>query len=257
MKCDVLVYGFGVTGKHVLGICKELRLTYKIVDDFALPFGSDFVSLEDIKVARLILICLNDEDAQENAKNKLLQLDFDLNVIKVINLGDFRNSYLESFKDRFSAISFIDTLLEDDYKLNNFQQIYKEIIKEYKEKKIKEVESKKELLKKVEDKYPELNSFARIFTTSFKQSDNDLLHYPYFHVFTDRSCSDKNFFFREEVDFHSLKNRDINTKFVLCFGSSVMRADEVALESTIAKRLEGLLNSPAGGGGIPLLAIKY
>lgn len=221
------------------------------------PFGSDFVSLCDIKEARLILICLNDEDAQENAKNKLLQLDFDLNVIKVINLGDFRNSYLESFKDRFSAIRFIDTLLEDDYKLSNFQQIYKEIVKQYKEKKVKELKSKKELLREAEAKYPKLNSFARIFATSCKQSDNDLLHYPYFHVFTDKTCSDKNFFFREEVDFDFLKNRDTNTKLVLCFGSSVMRADEVDLKSTISKRLESLLNSPAGGGGIPLLAIKY
>lgn len=241
---DILIYGFGWTGKQALRICDEFGLSYKIVDDSLIKLNESFITINEIGDIQMVFICVNGNlRAQENIKNKLIKIGISDDKIKNVDLRLFRSTYLNILRKSFTRETLIKFLQDDDKGLSAFLGIIYDIGQEYKDNQVANKNIQLKFRKEIDARYPQLNIFSKIFATSIRESDCDLLHYPFFHVFTDRSSSDKNFFFRDNIDFHKLKNRDKNIKLILCFGSSVVRADEIPNEYTIAGYLSKLLKA--------------
>ncbi len=80
----------------------------------------------------------------------------------------------------------------------------------------------------VDKKYPNLNVFAKIFRFGLRNAN--AINYFGMPLPINLNFSDKNFFFRKEIDFQALKQRDKNVKVVAVFGPSTVQEDYVEKE---------------------------
>lgn len=100
--------------------------------------------------------------------------------------------------------------------MSNFTNILEDSKEKYIQQKIQNKENLKNIRNNIDNSLKNQNIFSKIYDTAMLYDDTDMIRYPYFHTYINLNLEDRNFYFREKLDFKALKNRDTNTKPILC-----------------------------------------
>lgn len=259
----ILIYGFGWTGKNVLYLCECLNCSCKIMDDnLDLSSRKDdrFVNMDFIKhnPPALCLISISGKSTIfQRLKKQLMNANIKSQIIKSIAVDGFHAGLIKLFKNEYiSGESFINRLLRDDENLNDFSATYRKIVSCYLESKKRDKQRDKDILERYKRNYQDRSVFSNMYETAMNYTDKGVLYYPGFHIWTDGNSEDKNFFFREKIDFKALKNRSKNTKIIAILGPSTVQESYLPLEDTLCFQVSNLINRQivtdnyAGGGDI-------
>lgn len=247
---NILIYGYGWTGKYALHLFESFGFSCYVVDDgfdFSIFRDSRFLSYNDLKQTALSFkICLiavsGKPEVVEIIKNKMFALELKDSSGKDLTLknialdaykDDFAVMFSEKFKDKFV---FLESILQDDFYLSNFAKAYKTIKKEYPVYFAKQYQA---INAAIDKKFPKLNVIAKMLQGSLEYGT--MIHYPGFSTYVDETSNDKNLFLKEEIDFEALKNRDKNTKVIALFGACTMRGVTFSLQKQIEKLLGKML----------------
>lgn len=252
---NILIYGYGWTGKYALHLFESFGFSCYVVDDgidssfrnFSVLKDPIFLSYEDLKQKDLFFeICLiavsGKPEVVEIIKNKMFALELKDSSGKDLTLknialdaykDDFAVMFSEKFKDKFV---FLESILQDDFYLSNFAKAYKTIKKEYPVYFAKQYQA---INAAIDKKFPKLNVIAKMLQGSLKYGT--MVHYPGFTAYVDETSNDKNLFLKEEIDFEALKNRDKDTKVIALFGGCTIKGDTFSPQKQIKKLLEKML----------------
>lgn len=245
---DVLIYGFGYTGKNVLFLCESLGCRCKVIDDglnIELLNDARFLAFNQLNSYKfkLYLIAVSAKPNTIKAiSDKLLAINIDSTLIKTISVDGFNEYYIPYFRMQFpSKDAFIKSILLDDEILTHFQNNYAKF-KETHKKKTSSKEAKL-LRQKIDKKDTDLNIFAKCYKYATKDIELGVFHYPGFYTFIDQNSPDQNFFFREKIDFERLSKRDESTKIIAILGPSTIYGHNLEINETLTYFLNDLVSS--------------
>ena len=246
MNKNILIYGFGWTGRATLHLCEAMGCDCKVVDDGLdmelYQYDERFITYstlatmlkDNIDLFDLFLIAVSDKpEIACKIKNKILNLiNFDYKI-RCISLNGYQHYYKIYFKQYFACAStFIEFLLKDTYKLVKFSNLCDRVFRtaEIHEHNIGTI---------LVDKYNGNNSNRKILYKGlfdFVSGIGNKVMYPGF-IIEDFIFQEDNIFGRKKnINFQALKNRKNRMKIVALFGGCQFR------QSNIDTYLENKLN---------------
>lgn len=241
----IVIYGFGVVGKSVWMLCRDLGLPVCVADDFGMEYYHDDVlvsRLGEISVCdkSVIIVCSAKLDNikkmcekikliyQETVDNKIFTVDSEIYSPKY-------SKYLKKNDIEFEQINFVKSLLKvaDDARIKYYSA------------KQNNIAQNSRLIK---SRDLDINIFRKLHQNSFGVGSSMIL-YPFFHVpiATESECKD--FGFRNTIEWNLLNDNEYRKeyKIVCIFGNSTVYGVDINTEDTIPVLIEKNINKAASG----------
>lgn len=152
--------------------------------------------------------------------------------ICTISVDGYHSKYLKLIKEKYkNAETFVASVLAKEFQ-------WEVILKEYLQSKQENLQKDFQRRKNADLKCENLNIFAKLF--KYGTQNYNLIYYPGISLPIDLNKSDKNFFFKQPVDFKALQQRN-KQSIIALFGPSTMQESYMDKESdTLVFKLQAL-----------------
>lgn len=152
-------------------------------------------------------------------------------TICTLSLQSYDRKYLKFIQAKYNTQTFITSLLERTF-------VWKEILEGYKQEKKADLQKSFQRYKAINTQCKDLSIFAKIFKYGTRNSN--LIYYQGITLPINLAAEDKNFFFRNPVDFKGLKQR--KKPILALFGPSTIQENYLNDSDTLAFKLQKLEN---------------
>lgn len=246
----VLIYGYGWSGQSALSLFDALGFECYVVDeklDTDIISDKRFIALKEAvsQSFDLVLVCIVNEVIANQAAKKLYKQGISKDKVRYFQTYHYQEKMSKMLK-RFlgSAEEVLQDCLSESLTMPILHSRILALQSAYFKDKRDSAESLAQWGDKIRAKFPNQSIFSMLYTTSITKKSLGHIAYPGFNIVPSQyKTGDKNFYFIQEVDFESLKNRPKNIKLIACFGNSALRTEYLPLENTITYYLQKHLGS--------------
>ncbi|WP_297813845.1 hypothetical protein [uncultured Helicobacter sp.] len=246
----VLIYGYGWSGQSALSLFGALGFECYVVDeklDTDTIVDKRFIALKEAlsQSFDLILVCIVNEEVAREVAKKLYKQGISKDRVRYFQTYSYQEKMSRMLKHFFgSAEEVLQDCLSESLTMPLLHSKILALQNAYFKDKRDSAESLAQWGDKIRAKFPNQSIFSMLYTTSIAQKSLGHIAYPGFNIIPSQDkTEDKNFYFIQEVDFESLKNRPKDVKLIACFGNSALRTEYLPLENTITYYLQKHLGS--------------
>lgn len=246
----VLIYGYGWSGQSALSLFGALGFECYVVDeklDTDTILDKRFIAPKEAlsQSFDLVLVCIVDEKVAREVAEKLYKQGIPKDKIKYFQTYHYQEKMSKMLKHFFgSAEEILQDCLSESLTMPILHSKILALQSAYFKDKKDSAEYLAQWGDKIRAKFPNQSIFSMLYATSITQKYLEHIAYPCFNIVTSQDkTGDKNFYFIQEVDFESLKNRPKDVKLIACFGNSALRTEYLPIENTITYYLQKHLKS--------------
>lgn len=244
----VVIYGFGVVGKNLFRFLHDCEIKYAIANDEIIEYYSDDVKIDlieniYIESGDIIAICTTHESYREmmfDRAAKALEkcgVQADIQCYENIEYASKYKKYIDKNQVSYlfsNGSSFTDLTC----------RIIADAKRRYEEAKIGRNERFRDIFQKRDGSE---NIFQDIYRLRLDDK-SAMIRYPYFNTFFSDKAKDKEFGFRESIDWELVQNPEFRSKnkLICVFGNSQVHGGTLSdAENTFPCQLEKFLNTSA------------